>query len=183
MCGYILGMLTHTTAWDLFWINDEILKWVLVFEIWIHLAWFLVLYLCLQLSPFQIPLPPQNTEVLNGWPLYKILQNTVLAWMQPHSWIEPQPIQKLIEPKSKFILKKIQPPLEYNTIPCTHWLFCFEIVRYSYQIGYYEWAVFGLENLFKENLKRTPDTRWLHHFRPWACQNLMIFDSIETYLD
>ena len=34
--------------------------------------------------------------------------------MQPHSWIEPHPFQKLIQPQSKTDVESIQPQLEYN---------------------------------------------------------------------
>ena len=34
--------------------------------------------------------------------------------MQPHSWIEPHPIQKVIKPQSKADFETIQPQLEYN---------------------------------------------------------------------
>ena len=30
LCGYILGVLTHTTAWDQHWGGDETLNWVLI---------------------------------------------------------------------------------------------------------------------------------------------------------
>ena len=34
--------------------------------------------------------------------------------MQPHSLLEPHPIQKLIQPQSKMGFETIQPQLEYN---------------------------------------------------------------------
>ena len=34
--------------------------------------------------------------------------------MQPYSWIEPHPIQKVIKPKSKADFETIQTQLEYN---------------------------------------------------------------------
>ena len=36
--GYILGVLTHTTAWDQHWGGDEILKLVLVYIAWLLLS-------------------------------------------------------------------------------------------------------------------------------------------------
>ena len=36
--GYILGVLTHTTAWDRHWGGDETLKLVLVYVIWLLLS-------------------------------------------------------------------------------------------------------------------------------------------------
>ena len=36
---YILGVLTHTTAWDQFWRDDETLKWVSIYITWLHLAY------------------------------------------------------------------------------------------------------------------------------------------------
>ena len=34
--------------------------------------------------------------------------------MQPHSWIEPHPIQNLIQPQLKNSFETIEPQLEYN---------------------------------------------------------------------
>ena len=36
--GYILGVLTHTTAWELHWGGDETLKLVLVYVAWLLLS-------------------------------------------------------------------------------------------------------------------------------------------------
>ena len=36
--GYILGVLTHTTAWDQHWGDDETLKLVLVYVAWLLLS-------------------------------------------------------------------------------------------------------------------------------------------------
>ena len=36
--GYILGVLTHTTAWDQHWGGDETLKLVLVYVVWLLLS-------------------------------------------------------------------------------------------------------------------------------------------------
>ena len=36
--GYILGVLTHTTAWDRHWGGDEILNWVLMHAVWLRLT-------------------------------------------------------------------------------------------------------------------------------------------------
>ena len=33
--GHILGVLTHTTAWDQYWEGDETLKWVLIYAAWL----------------------------------------------------------------------------------------------------------------------------------------------------
>ena len=40
LCGYILGVLTHTTAWDRHWRGDETLNWVLIKVACFHLAWY-----------------------------------------------------------------------------------------------------------------------------------------------
>ena len=37
--------------------------------------------------------------------------------MQPHSWVEPHPSKKLIQPQSKTEFEKIQPQLKYNPTP------------------------------------------------------------------
>ena len=37
---YILGVLTHTTAWDQHWGTDETLDWVLIYVAWLCLAWY-----------------------------------------------------------------------------------------------------------------------------------------------
>ena len=37
-CGYILGALTHTTAWNQHWGGDEALKLVLVYVAWLLLS-------------------------------------------------------------------------------------------------------------------------------------------------
>ena len=37
---------------------------------------------------------------------------TVSAWLEPHSWIQPHPLDILIEPQSKTKVGKIQPQLE-----------------------------------------------------------------------
>ena len=92
-----------------------------------------------------------RSDIQNAFPNFEGKLTTISAWMQPHSWIEPHPIEKLIEPQSKIILKKIQPQLEYNPTPPSHQLLCFEVMKYSYLIGCFEWAVFGLGNLSEEN--------------------------------
>ena len=38
LCGYILGVLTHTAAWDGHWGSEETLKWVLICTPWLCLA-------------------------------------------------------------------------------------------------------------------------------------------------
>ena len=43
--------------------------------------------------------------------------------MQPHSWIEPHPIQKVIKPQSKADFETIQPQLKYNPIPANFGIF------------------------------------------------------------
>ena len=47
-----------------------------------------------------IPSKIQNPFTLKPWPSCNF-PYTVSAWMQPHSWIEPHPIQNLIQPQSK----------------------------------------------------------------------------------
>ena len=37
-CRYILGVLTHTTAWKQHWGGDETLKKVLKYAAWLHLT-------------------------------------------------------------------------------------------------------------------------------------------------
>ena len=41
-----------------------------------------------------------------------IIADTVSAWIEPHSWIQPHPFKILIEPQSKTRYGKIQPHLE-----------------------------------------------------------------------
>ena len=38
LCGYILGVLTHTTGWYQHWEGDETLKLVLVYVAWLLLS-------------------------------------------------------------------------------------------------------------------------------------------------
>ena len=38
LCGYILGVLMHTTAWDGHWGGDETLKLGLVYVAWLLLS-------------------------------------------------------------------------------------------------------------------------------------------------
>ena len=38
--GYILGVLTDTTAWDLLWGGNGTLKWVSIYIAWLHLAYY-----------------------------------------------------------------------------------------------------------------------------------------------
>ena len=49
--------------------------------------------------------------------------------MQPHSWIEPHPIKKVIQPQSKTDFEKIQPQLEYNPTPANFGIF--KIIEYT----------------------------------------------------
>ena len=42
--------------------------------------------------------------------------STVSAQIQPHSWIEPHPIQKVIQPQSEIDFETIEPQLDYNPI-------------------------------------------------------------------
>ena len=37
--GYILGVLTHTTAWEQHWGGGKTLKWVSINVAWLHLNW------------------------------------------------------------------------------------------------------------------------------------------------
>ena len=38
LCRYILGVLMHTTACDLLWEGNEMLKWVSIYVAWLHVA-------------------------------------------------------------------------------------------------------------------------------------------------
>ena len=40
--------------------------------------------------------------------------STVSAQLERHSWIEPHPLQKLIQPQSKTDIETIKPQLEFN---------------------------------------------------------------------
>ena len=53
-------------------------------------------------------------DFLTDGMFFMVREDTVSAWMQPHSWIEPHPIQNLIQPQSKNSFETIEPQLEYN---------------------------------------------------------------------
>ena len=72
LCGYILGVLTHTTAWDQLWGGDETLKWVSIYASQLCLPSILMHGSCLCLGSW--------TQGVWGWPRMHIF----------HSWHLPR---------------------------------------------------------------------------------------------
>ena len=61
-------------------------------------------------------LPCYSKQVITGVSIDMVEIITVSVQMQPHSLIEPHPIQNVMQPQSNIGFETIQPQLEYNPI-------------------------------------------------------------------